>query len=423
MRSTLDLIPPFPRRRARAASVVLALGGVLGMGGCETTPTTTGSSPAGGGDLAASSSARGPGSDVPIDEIKDDGLRALRVRDQAERDLDDLLKLRQERKSSAVADAAAMGTDPVTPDPVTRVSPTVVWNSPALDRAADAAAASKPAVKQPPLGMADEVTLKKGVVAAAGSPAEATTTGVAGDEQLHLLLVDVRRALNMRMAYSDQPLRELIAIAMQSIINPDVELNPDAFNGITDEERELLRQLQTFFSTLGRELDGSVEAREALVRAVAELQSSLVVEPELELPTVALCFKVIGFGDYKVFDRSAFLAHNEQRVILYIEIDRFTSEQNPKQQWVTEVSQQLEIYADADGIPVWSEEWHKAVDVSNNERRDFFTTQLISLPQALSVGRYHLKIRVRDEKSGALAESSIAFEMVADPKRAATMVE
>jgi hypothetical protein len=35
------------------------------------------------------------------------------------------------------------------------------------------------------------------------------------------------------------------------------------------------------------------------------------------------------------------------------------------------------------------------------------------------VGRYQLKVRVRDEKSAAEAETSIPFEMVADPKMAA----
>jgi len=420
MRSIPDFIPPSLERRARTASVVLALGGVLALSGCETTQTASGSDRAAGGDLAAA--AETPGDYVPITDIEDDGLRAERVSDQAERDLDHLLALRRQGKTAR--SLAAAGTNPADPEPTAAASPAVVWNDRGAGGAKADAAATARTVSQPALAIADEVKVTGSAdtrtppltPSPAPPPADA-----ASDERLDMLLVDIRRALNMRMAYSDQPLRELIAIAMQSVIDPEFELNPDVFPGITDDERELLRPLQTFFSQLGRELDGSVEAREALERAVAELQSSLVVEPELELPTVALCWRVRGFGDYQVFDRSSFLAHTEQRVILYIEIDRFTSEQNKKRQWVTEVSQQLEIYADADGIPVWTEEWHKAVDVSNNERRDFFTTQVITLPRALSVGRYHLKIRVRDEKSGALAEASIPFEMVADPKLAARM--
>ena len=59
--------------------------------------------------------------------------------------------------------------------------------------------------------------------------------------------------------------------------------------------------------------------------------------------------------------------------------------------------------------------------MTSKTRRDFFTTQLIALPPALSVGKYHLKIRVRDEHSGAEAEDSVPFQMVADAKLAATI--
>ena len=150
-----------------------------------------------------------------------------------------------------------------------------------------------------------------------------------------------------------------------------------------------------------------------------ELEDAIVEAPTLDLPTAELCWRIGGFGDYDAFDHSTFLAHEEQQVILYLEIEDFASKLTRKNEWVTEVSQQLEIYSDRDGIPVWSESWQKAVDVVRKRRHDFFTTQVISLPSALSVGKYHLKIRVRDEQSGAEAEESIVFEMVADARLAA----
>ncbi len=74
------------------------------------------------------------------------------------------------------------------------------------------------------------------------------------------------------------------------------------------------------------------------------------------------------------------------------------------------------MYSDRDGIPVWREHWQAGVDVSKNDREDFFIVQIVTLPDRLSVGRYHLKIHIRDEKSGAEAERSMEFEMVADPR-------
>ena len=101
---------------------------------------------------------------------------------------------------------------------------------------------------------------------------------------------------------------------------------------------------------------------------------------------------------------------------MYVEVEDFVSELNEKGKWVTELSQQLVVFSDRDGIPVWREEWQAGVDVSNNRRNDFFIVQIITLPKALSVGRYQLKIHARDEKSGAEAETSLEIEMVADPR-------
>jgi hypothetical protein len=236
--------------------------------------------------------------------------------------------------------------------------------------------------------------------------------------ELRSLLVDVRRELNLQKPWSNQPLRELLAMAMLTLIDPEMEINPEAFVDVTESERAIVASFQEFCIDLRERLDGSVEAEEAIAEAVLELRRALVREPELHLPTVALCWRVGGFGDYDEFDRAAFLAHAEQQFILYLEIDSFTSELNKKGQWVTEVSQQWEIYHAEDGIPVWSEPWQKAVDVTNKERRDFFTTQIVTVPKALSVGSYLFKIRVRDEKSGAEVEHSVAMEVVADPKLA-----
>jgi hypothetical protein len=250
--------------------------------------------------------------------------------------------------------------------------------------------------------------------------ARAGTTELATDAQLlDQMLVDLRRELYRDSIDQDQPLRHLLTIAATSMVHPDRTIDPEVFRDLTDRERELLQMFQAFFARVGAELDSDSPAEEVLVEAILQLKKEVARDPDFQLPAVAMCYRVGGFADYDAFSRNAFLAHAEQKFVLYVEISGFTSELNDAGEWVTEVSQQLEIYSDADGIPVWSDPWRRAVDVTSNQRRDFFTTQIITLPKALSVGRYHLKVRVRDEHSGAEAEESIPFEMVADPKRAA----
>lgn len=247
---------------------------------------------------------------------------------------------------------------------------------------------------------------------------------IAGDDRLRQLVVDLSAELYRQAAYRDMPLPELLLIAATTMVSPDRALAPDAIPGLTDRERELILKMQTFFVELGQDLVKTQDP-EAIVAAVNALYSGLADEPQLRLPHVALCTEVRGFGDYDQFPlnpagRYAFLAHSRQQVVIYVEIEDFTSELNNKGQWLTELSQQWVVYSDSDGIPVWREDWQVGVDLSRNRREDFWIVQVITLPKELSLGRYQLKIHIRDEMSGAEAETAIDFEMVADPRLAGT---
>lgn len=250
-------------------------------------------------------------------------------------------------------------------------------------------------------------------------PAEMHESSRIDRDRVRELIVELSKELYRDAAHADMPLRELFLIAATTLVSPDRALNADAIPGLTARERDLLREFQSFFVQLGSSLDGNSDAEQTIVNSIERLRASLRTEPQLKLGSVALCTRVGGFGDFDQFSKYAFLAHSEQQAVVYIEIAGFTSELNQRDEWVTELSQQLVIYSDRDGIPVWREDWQSAVDRSRNKRTDFFVVQLITLPQALSVGKYHMKVRVRDEKSGAEAEASIPFEMVADPKMAA----
>jgi hypothetical protein len=54
------------------------------------------------------------------------------------------------------------------------------------------------------------------------------------------------------------------------------------------------------------------------------------------------------------------------------------------------------------------------VDTSRNKRRDFYLINRIELPSTLSIGRYQLKVIMRDLVSGAEAEAIIPIEIVAE---------
>ena len=322
---------------------------------------------------------------------------------QAQRDVQQIMSLSQRRTDEDTADAtqSTQGRD-------------VQWT---LPRSRTASKASTPAPEPSQGSLATDISPPPPV----SQPQTNQTTAIEPlpDDRLRQLLVELSREVYHHATYSDVPLRQLLVIVAQAIISPDRQLQIDAIPGLTDREREVLSAMQAFYTDIGEQLLQAGDA-EVLVTGLAELERELAKEPQLRLSHAALSSRVSGFGDYDEFKKNeaghyAFLAHSRQQAVVYVEIEEFKSELNANSEWVTELSQQLVIFSDRDGIPVWRQPWRPVVDVTKNRRHDFFIVQVVTLPEQLSVGRYQFKISVRDEKSGAEAEATLELEMVADP--------
>ena len=322
---------------------------------------------------------------------------------QAQRDVQQIMSLSQRRTDEDTADAtqSTEGRDvqwltrPRTAREASTAAP-----EPAQGSLATAADISTPPVSQPQTN-------------------QTTAIEPLPDDRLRQLLVELSREAYHHATYSDVPLRQLLVIVAQAIISPDRQLQVDAIPGLTDREREVLSAMQAFYTDVGERLLKAGDP-EVLVTALAELKKELAKEPQLRLSHAALSSRVSGFGAYDEFKKNkagryVFLAHSRQQAVVYVEIEEFQSELNTNSEWVTELSQQLVIFSDRDGIPVWRQSWRPVVDVTKNRRHDFFVVQVITLPDKLSVGRYQFKISVRDERSGAEAEATLEMDMVADP--------
>lgn len=343
--------------------------------------------------------------------------------DKAQQDVDFFLRQRSAASNPAAADGSpilaespGIGDQGIPQLPSTIEQAKIIWNEPSAivpreTTIPNSTAATIIALESPGT-----------VVTTTNAPIETASAPTVDDRALepaNKLITDLSRALYRDAAASDAPLRELMLIAATSIIDKDHAPSPTDLASLTERDRELLSMMQKFFAELGDQLSSAEDKDQAILASVSQLALALDRRPPLTIAHASLCTRVRGFGDFDEFDKTSFLAQAQQRIIVYLELDNFTSALNDQQQWVTELSQELVIYSDRDGIPVWSETWQSVVDVTRNKRKDFFTVQLVTLPPALSVGRYYLKVRMRDEKTGSNAEKSIAFEMVADPRMAA----
>jgi hypothetical protein len=182
------------------------------------------------------------------------------------------------------------------------------------------------------------------------------------------------------------------------------------------EDRELLSALLdglTNFRNTVRSQANPMLSRK--IQPLLEMADRLRSQTELNIPTVALCTRVDSFGVYK--PRSArFVAEpdRDHEVILYCEVDNFTSIQNAQKMWETRLRQELVLYTDA-GQRIWPDkpDLQLFVDQARNRRHDFFIPRKIALPSTLAVGNYLLKMTLTDEQSHRLAEATTPLEIVA----------
>ena len=141
----------------------------------------------------------------------------------------------------------------------------------------------------------------------------------------------------------------------------------------------------------------------------------------VRLGTVALCQRVDGFGRFTPLSNNRFIAGRSAAMILYAEVlnfsqrDELIGESTVDTVHVVELSQEVNLLLDSDGSLQFIKPEQTLRDASRTPRKDFFVVQRIDLPPNLSVGKYNLKLTLRDKGSGAEAERIIPILIVADP--------
>lgn len=227
------------------------------------------------------------------------------------------------------------------------------------------------------------------------------------------LVVDLARRLHRDAAYSDDPLHEYLGIAALTLLDANRRIDPQALIGLGGErDREIFAAYQDFFAAVGERVRSRADLAE-LVEPARTLQDALAPPENLSVETFKLCRSVRSFGDYTEFERVDFLRGRTHEAIAYIEIENFSSQLATDDYYRTRLAQKIELYTDADGLLVYSVPEQVAEDRCLRRRRDFFLVRHLVLPANLSLGKYQLKVRVRDEATGAEAEAVMPIEIIA----------
>jgi len=386
------------------------MGGCMGMRGmsrgAEPAPDERGAANVSMTDGAGSGATEGGG--VPAGSKSAEEIAA-----QMERDLVEFQQLNTAGRVPARSGAAASNGAPEGAFAAHQRAPTSSGIA-TPDRAASSPAGSNTGAPvigaAPPRGVEHELD-------AATEAAESTAAPTPGLSRRAVpetpeALANAAAALYRDASRADTPLRSLMALAALSIADPERPFNAEALPDLTEEERRTLARFHGFCRDLGRQLASSDDP-EAVSRAVEELSQEIRGERRLRIPRSEVCTQVEGFGVFTRIEPPEFTAHSGARFVLYSELDGYRSTEVGGEGWKTELSVELSILSERDGVPVWRRDWQSVTDLVATRRQDFFMTFRVNLPDALSVGAYALKIRVRDEQTGALAEHSVPFRMVA----------
>ncbi|MFM9995785.1 MAG: hypothetical protein ACKVU4_08295 [Phycisphaerales bacterium] len=226
----------------------------------------------------------------------------------------------------------------------------------------------------------------------------------------------------------------LLALAAMEAVRPGstpgLPLPPDATgSALTPVQAAVVEAYREASEALARAAakDGEGVEGSDLADVLGGVAAKVAGGQPLRIRDAQLCSRVRGFGQFTAFGdggTSRFMAGRAQRVIVYVEIDRFAHREvsagdaaalsEPGGRWAVEISQEINLYSDAGNLLVLRRPPERVLESARVKRRDFYLVTEVTLPGTLAAGRYNFKVTVRDATSGAVAERVIPVEVVAD---------
>ncbi len=208
---------------------------------------------------------------------------------------------------------------------------------------------------------------------------------------------DIARLARLRLLY-------LLADQRDAAVRPIPSVKPATSEFWSQE----LFGLATWLDT-ERTPDASTRAAEAQ-RILGEALAHLGESAPLVVRNLAFCTHTQSYGCIEPFKKYEFVP--EQEVLLYAEVENFTSEPTPKG-FHTSLRSSYRIF-DVRGQQVAQQDFKPTDDYCQNRRRDFFISYRFPLPKRIYPGKHTLRLEIEDTKSRKFGQTSIELTIVGD---------
>jgi hypothetical protein len=239
---------------------------------------------------------------------------------------------------------------------------------------------------------------------------QADLTGMIHNLNTELLTATPGQTDTERVQY----IRKHVNLRMLHLVAGDVSQAVEPIPGIASADQEFWQQMiwsvSNYFDDQGMP-DASVRSAETIEQlrgAIAQLGQTA----DLKLRNMTFCHRIVSFGNYDRFKEDRFTTG--QPVLLYSEVENFTSRRSNNDGYRTELRSAIEIYRANDlqqpaatvPLPVDTTE-----DFCRAQRRDYFHSYEFSIPANLEPGQYTLVLRIVDQQSRKVATSRVNFEV------------
>lgn len=179
-------------------------------------------------------------------------------------------------------------------------------------------------------------------------------------------------------------------------------------DGLTSEEQEVWSNTLFGLADYMKVEDIPVERRHTLaLGSFRRAMSHLEAASPLELRNLEFIQSVDSFGQFKPFPSHDF--QPKQEVLLYVEIENFTSRDNGGK-FETTLQSNYEIY-DQSGRRIDARQFPEVKDSCRVRRRDFYVPYRLYMPENIPAGTYRLELTVRDSAADKFGQASIEFQI------------